>query len=579
MERSEFEGIAHLHASVLVEELRRDGVSLFCLSPGARILPVVRALAENAGVRVTLCNDERSAGFWAQGVGKGGGVACVCCTSGTAAANYLPAVIEARLSQTPLVVLTAERPIELLYAKANQTIDQSSVFGSFPLLTLNIPAPESQLHLHSLLANIDQAVHIARSQRGPVHLNVAYRKPFFGDHFSIDTLPADEVTLFRSWRESTEPHCRYPAVRGVVDVESMHEVAQLIDKAEAPLIVCGPVPVGAARDGIFALAQRLGAPLFADVHSGLRFGETTSNVVGGYNLFLERLETLPDLVLLFGDRIISEPLRRYLDRATGSLVQVASFPYRQDAIENEFLYPALRIVADPMATAAMLATAVDQRPEGLLLKQCRELEAAAASRVEALFDRSLQEGSIVEPQAVRSIFRLAPEGSALFASASLPLREVEYFAETSSKDIAVGCNRGATGIDGIVSSALGFADALNRPLSVIIGDQALLHDLTALSLVRGARRPVWIFVLQNHGGAIFNLFPLGALEPLMVNSHSYSFRDAAALFGIGYSKPDSLDDLVHEFRAAQQAGSSMLFELVTDGKQTVELFRQSEVLV
>ena len=191
-------GLAQLHATVVVEELRRCGLRLFCVSPGARAIPLVLALENNPAVEMKLFNDERSAAFWAQGAAKGGMLPCLVCTSGTAATNYLPAVAEASLAGTPLLVLTTDRPFELHYAKANQTLPQHDLFAPFAQATFEIPAPEGQLFLHALLADLNQAVFEARRTARPVHLNMAYRKPFVDDTFTIDSLPAGRGGRARS---------------------------------------------------------------------------------------------------------------------------------------------------------------------------------------------------------------------------------------------------------------------------------------------------------------------------------------------------------------------------------------------
>ena len=170
--------LAHLHATVVVEELRRCGINIFGLSPGARAIPLVLALEDNPAVVTKLFNDERSAAFWAQGAAKSGMLPCLICTSGTAAANYLPAVVEAALAGTPMLVLTTDRPFELHYAKANQTLLQRDLFSPFAQRVFDIPAPEQRLWLHALLADLDQAVFEMRRTARPVHVNIAYRKPF-----------------------------------------------------------------------------------------------------------------------------------------------------------------------------------------------------------------------------------------------------------------------------------------------------------------------------------------------------------------------------------------------------------------
>src|SRR5262245_23886908 len=223
--------LAHLHAAVVVEELRRCGIEMFCLSPGARAIPLVLALQDNAAVVTKLFNDERSAAFWAQGAAKGGVLPCLVCTSGTAAANYLPAVIEAALAGTPLLVLTTDRPFELHHAKANQTLPQRDLFAPFAPVAFDIPAPERQLFLHSLLADLDQAVFEMRRTARPIHLNVAYRKPFVEETFTVATLPPEEADELARWSARSTPYCAYVQPRSCLATSDTQHIADRIAAA------------------------------------------------------------------------------------------------------------------------------------------------------------------------------------------------------------------------------------------------------------------------------------------------------------------------------------------------------------
>ena len=263
-------GLAHLHATVVVEELRRCGLRLFCLSPGARAIPLVLALENNPAVEMKLFNDERSAAFWAQGAAKGGMLPCLVCTSGTAATNYLPAVAEASLAGTPLLVLTTDRPFELHYAKANQTLPQHDLFAPFAQATFEIPAPERQLFLHALLADLDQAVFEARRTARPVHLNMAYRKPFVDETFTIDSLPAGEADALGRWLVRDQPYCEYLLPQYRLAEPDIQRIVERIVAASDIICVAGPLAPTTRATPLQRLATRLAAPLFADINSGLR---------------------------------------------------------------------------------------------------------------------------------------------------------------------------------------------------------------------------------------------------------------------------------------------------------------------
>src|SRR6266446_9689021 len=233
--------LAHLHATVVVEELRRCGINLFCLSPGARAIPLVLALEDNPAVVTKLFNDERSAAFWAQGAAKSGMLPCLICTSGTAAANYLPAVVEAALAGTPLLVLTTDRPFELHYAKANQTLLQRDLFSPFAPSVFDIPAPEQRLWLHALLANLDQAVFEARRTARPVHLNLAYRKPFVEESFTVTTLPPEEVEELARWNARDTPYCTYLQPQLRLKASDTQRMVDCITAAHNIVCVAGPL--------------------------------------------------------------------------------------------------------------------------------------------------------------------------------------------------------------------------------------------------------------------------------------------------------------------------------------------------
>ena len=381
--------LAHLHAAVVVEELRRCGVGIFCLSPGARAIPLVLALEEQPAVMTKLFNDERSAAFWAQGAAKGGVLPCLVCTSGTAAANYLPAVVEASLAGTPMLVLTTDRPFELHYAKANQTLPQRALFSPFAQGPFDVPAPEQRLFLHALLANLDQAVFEAQRTARPVHFNLAYRKPFVEEAFTVATLPSEEVDELARWSATDTPYCTYLQPQPRLTAPDTQRMVDCITAAANIVCVAGPLAPTSATAAIRTLATRLGAPLLADINSGLRCDGHQTPVLALYNLYLRKaVSRLPqaDLVLYFGDRIVSEPLREYLAAHRTEFILCSPYPLRQDAIENEFMYPTLKVWGDPGAFAEDLISALPARPPTALARALATCESAAQQQLPTLLD-------------------------------------------------------------------------------------------------------------------------------------------------------------------------------------------------
>jgi 2-succinyl-5-enolpyruvyl-6-hydroxy-3-cyclohexene-1-carboxylate synthase len=567
--------LAHLHAAVVVEELRRCGVEVFCVSPGARAIPLILALEDNPGVVTKQFNDERSAAFWAQGAAKGGTLPCLVCTSGTAAANYLPGVIEASFAGAPLLVLTTDRPFELQYAKANQTIPQRDLFAPFVAATFDIPAPEQRLFPHALLADLDQAVFEARRTDRPVHLNVAYRKPFIDEAFSMEHLPSEEAAVLERWLSMDQPYCDYLLPQVGLAESDIQRIVARIAAARNVVGVAGPLPPTNSTTALRELAMHLAAPLFADINSGLRCDGSHPPVLALYNLYLRRARAqLPqaDLVLYFGDRIVSEPLREFLEAQRGDLIVCSPYPLRQDTIENEFMYPTMKVWEDPAALAKVLLATAPRRRPGTLACALETYESAAYQRLAALLGPESGE-PLSEGRVIYEIFQHIHDGSAVYLSASLIFREAEYFVPTLGKTLHVGANRGATGIDGVLSSGIGLGEAFHEPCTVLIGDQAMLHDLNALALVGSASVPVYVIVINNRSGAIFHFFDLGATGERLRNPHPWDFRGVAENFHLPYVCPLSIEDFVTAYRQAQAARQSTLFEVMVDGEASVQLFQ------
>jgi 2-succinyl-5-enolpyruvyl-6-hydroxy-3-cyclohexene-1-carboxylate synthase len=568
-------GLAHIHAAVVIEELRRCGVGVFCVSPGARTIPLVLALEENPAVVMRLFNDERSAAFWAQGAAKGGMLPCLVCTSGTAAANYLPAVAEASLAGTPLLVLTTDRPFELHYAKANQTLPQRDLFAPFAPAMFEIPAPERQLFLHALLADLDQAVFEARRTARPVHLNMAYRKPFVDETFPIDSLPAGEAAGLDRWLARGQPYCEYLLPQPRLAAPDTQRIVERIAAARDIVCVAGPLPPTARAAGLQTLAGRLAAPLLADINSGLRCDGEQVSTLALYNLYLRaEIPHLPraDLVLYFGDRIVSEPLREYLEAQRGEFILCSAYPLRQDAIENEFIYPTMKVWADPCTLATELLSALPPRQPGPIARALADCESAAPQRLARLLGTHAGD-PLSEGRVIYEVFQHIHDDSAVFLSASLIFREAEYFVPVLRKTLHVAANRGATGIDGVLSSGIGFGEGVHKPCTVLIGDQALLHDLNALALLAGTSVPVYVIVINNQSGAIFHFFNLGDAGERLRNPHPWHFRGVAENFHIPYVCPSSLESFLSTYQEAQAQRRSTLFEILVDGEASVRLFQ------
>ena len=376
-----------------------------------------------------------------------------------------------------------------------------------------------------------------------------------------------------------QPYCDYLLPQPRLTAPDTLRIVERIAAVENIVCVAGPLAQTADMAALPTLATRLGAPLLADINSGLRCHGQQGSVLALYNLYLrEAVSRVPpaDLVLYFGDRIVSEPLREYLEAQNGEFILCSAYPLRQDAIENEFLYPTMKVWGDPCALAAELVPVLRARQPGPLARALSNCESAAPQRLAKLLGTQAA-GPLTEGRVIYEVFQHIHDDSAVFLSASLIFREAEYFVPGLQKTLHVGANRGATGIDGVLSSGIGFGEGLHKPCTVLIGDQALLHDLNALALLAATSVPVYVIVINNQSGAIFHFFDLGDAGERLRNPHPWHFRGVAENFHLTYVCPSSLESFIAAYQEAQAQQRSTLFEIIVDGEASVRLFQAASM--
>lgn len=540
-----------LWARALVDELARAGVREVVLSPGSRSTPLVMAFARDPRFRITVQVDERCAGFQALGLGRGGGrPAVVLTTSGTAAANLLPAVVEASQSDIPLLVLTADRPHRLRDADANQAIDQLRLFGTFVRAFHDVAPPsldEGALRHVRMLAARSVAVAVGLPG-GPVHLNLPFDKPL--EPLTVDgedpSPLASTYPLAAAGRRGGVPFVRISPRRPSASSDEVRGVVHLLASALRPLLVAGPTG-DADRSGpaLQALARRTGIPLLADPLSGARYGAPQGTpVVGSYDLFLRdgsiRQDLRPDLVLRTGSTPTSAALAGFLEESVEARQVVVDAGARWKdhlAVVRDYLQ------VDPVAfleqVGPVLAAEEEDTPpapSGRIdewARQWKRAELSAVQAVAAELSGGFFEGAVLAETAAA----LGPDGG-LFVASSMPIRDLDAFVPPRREPLRVHANRGASGIDGLVSTALGVRMATAGPMVAVLGDLAFLHDLNGLLAVRNVRPDLVFVVIHNDGGGIFNLLPIREHEPeftpYFATPHGLDFGKAAALFDIPF---------------------------------------------
>ncbi|WP_436910591.1 2-succinyl-5-enolpyruvyl-6-hydroxy-3-cyclohexene-1-carboxylic-acid synthase [Halosimplex marinum] len=582
---------ATLWGRTLVDELAKSGVTAAVVSPGSRSTPLTVALAEHDDVETYSVLDERSAAFFALGRGRRTGEpTAVVCTSGTAAANYHPAIIEASQSRVPLLVLTADRPAELVDSGANQTVDQEQLYGDAVrwYKTLPEPAPEPR-RLRSLRVAADRAVaKTTGADPGPVHLNVPVAKPLepTEEPGDVPDSLAGEAPLAVEGRDG--PFVRTTAGRLEPDDAAVADIAADLESTDRGLVVAGPLDPGVPDpDAVAELLGATGFPLLADPLSRLRYGSLVEDhpVAGGYDSYLDADGWPdPDVVLRFGASPTSKVLRRFLRDADARQVVVDP---AGDWPEAEFTATDY-VEADPGATLSALAERVDDRPtpdggsaggdgqgtdgdttdENTARAWRRRFERAEATHWD-LVDEAADDG-LFEGAVLSEVVAGAPDPATVFVSNSMPVRDCDRFGRPRSADLTVLGNRGASGIDGITSTALGAGSATDDPLVVVTGDLAYYHDTNGLLSVARCGVDATIVLINNDGGGIFHILPIEEFDPpfteQFVTPHGLDFEHSADLYGLGFRRATDLDDFAAAYRESLDSDGTQVIEVRTDGE-------------
>jgi 2-succinyl-5-enolpyruvyl-6-hydroxy-3-cyclohexene-1-carboxylate synthase len=574
---SDAPNLPRLWADLLIEELLRSGVGLFCLASGSRSTPLVSAIAGNprARERVLMHYDERGTAFAAVGYARATGLpAAWITTSGTAVANGLPAVVEASVDDVPVILLNADRPPELRDTGANQTIDQPGIFGSYVRWSFDLPAPDLRIDPAMVLTTTDQAVHRARRlPAGPVHLNVPFREPLAPAPDEEDR--TDYLSGLSRWLESDAPYTTYPNPRPVADAGALYRELR---SAQHGLLIAGRLGSTAERKSVLRLADALGWPLLPDIASGLRLGGEAPKRVAYYDLMLADesfAAHAPEAVLHVGGRLVSKRLQQLVSRtAPDPYAVVHASPARFDP-DHRVTHNFETDVAKFCDELTNLARQKPPRPDESWARSWTRASEKAGEELE----RALPEGgALSEPLASRTVSRLAPEGWGLFLASSMPVREADTYADQEGAALEVATNRGASGIDGTVASAAGFVRGLGRPAAFVIGDLALLHDLNSLAMLRSLPHPLVVVAINNDGGGIFSFLPVAEhreiFEPYFGTPHGLAFENAAEMFGLHYERPTDGESFARSFREARERRSSTLIEVRTDRDANLALHRE-----
>jgi 2-succinyl-5-enolpyruvyl-6-hydroxy-3-cyclohexene-1-carboxylate synthase len=559
--------INQLWANLIIEELTRQGITEFCLSPGSRNTPLAVAAARHDQTDCHVHFDERGAAFRALGYAKATGKpAVLICTSGTAGANYYPAVIETWHSRAPMLILTANRPPELWDCGANQTIDQTHLFGRFTRWFQRLSCPTVEIDPAYVLSTVDQALRLALSTpAGPVHIDCPFREPLAPINDPVDF--TDYLLPIGAWLTGSAPSTSFADSTMPAQHTTLESIALELNQSTRGLLVVGRLDRARQVSSLVQLAGRLNWPVIADIQSGLRTSHALPQLIAYADLILSFRsgEPEPVTVLHIGDQPTSKRLHRYLSRIPlERYVHVVSHDRGSDP--NSIVTD--RIVMDTGTFCDLMLPLVSGPKDTQWLDSWRSQSARVADSLESELDTS---PTLTEPLAARLVARHAPENTGLWVASSMPIRDLDSFAAPDNAPLSVGANRGASGIDGAIASACGFAAGLKAPVTALIGDLAALHDLNSLTMVAQSSQPVVIVILNNNGGGIFHFLPVAAcddvFERCFAAGHGFTFADAARQFGLSYQAPTTPEQFTTNLTRLYSEKASGIIEVPTDRRE------------
>ncbi|NOH34795.1 2-succinyl-5-enolpyruvyl-6-hydroxy-3-cyclohexene-1-carboxylic-acid synthase [Vibrio chagasii] len=551
--------------NTLLEELVRSGVEHVCIAPGSRSTPLTLEAEANSKLTLHTHFDERGLGFLALGLAKASNKpVAVIVTSGTAVANLLPATAESGLTREKLILLTSDRPIDLVDCGANQAIQQQGIFSSHVETALNLPSPSTQVSLNWLLTSVDNALAKQRSVAGAIHINCPFPEPLYSANSA--EMYADYTKSVAGWRASTSLYSNtyLPSHLNAQPVSASDYVAR-----KGAVIIGSIENEAAIKAKQFATA--LGWPVFCDPQSGV------SSDWKHYDLWMqsdaakEQLSQC-DFIIQFGERIVSKRLNQWVKGQAASFCSSQYIVVSPDAHRiNQDHLSQTHIVADIeyWLSEQHLPTLLGEHagwaaPLAEVANTVQQLALAQISNNDQLTELSV---------AVDLSSRL--KGRELFVGNSLMVRLVDMLSSISATQVY--SNRGASGIDGLVATAAGVVKANQTPLMMLIGDTSLLYDLNSLALLTHNTTPMVIVVTNNDGGAIFDLLPVPEQQKqsLYQMPHGFSFEHAAAQFKIDYAAPETLNcyqTLIEKH--FEQGQGTLLVEVKTPPEQASTLLKQ-----
>lgn len=552
-----------------VDELVCSGLTHVVISPGSRSTPLAILCTEHEQIKEWVVIDERSAAYFALGIAKQTKkpVALVC-TSGTAAANYFPAIVEAHYARVPLIVLTADRPHELRGIGASQTIDQINLYGQFVKDFQEMALPESTPEMLKYVRNrATRAVRYAEQDvPGPVHINFPFREPLMPD-----------ITLKNLWGEQNG-RCYNYAYNGEKRLREpiIEDLYAKIAGNKRGVIVCGPQVNEKLAEKIIALSEQLQIPVLADPLSQLRAGNHSKNtIIATYDMILRfqslREKLKPDFIIRFGAMPVSKNYLFYVEEHEDVLQIVVE---DNEAIREPTNHPSEYVFANSrLLCEDLVIMAQEAETDQTWLTTWQKLNETVIQELD-----TLTEGAITEGEAVQQVVDFIPDEAVIFVGNSMPVRDLDTFFVPTDKQISVHANRGVSGIDGTVSTALGVAATTDKHVILLIGDLSFYHDLNSLLIAKHYNIKITVLLINNNGGGIFSFLPQAQdkkhFEALFGTPLDIEFEKTVTMYGGNYEMVSNKETLRMALQNANAIERISVIEVRTDREENVAWHRE-----
>ena len=569
-----YPNINHCWGSLIIDEMARNGIEYFCLAPGSRCAPLVVSIARHKKIKSFVHFDERGLAFHALGYASAAKKpAVLVCTSGTAVANFLPAIVEASKKKIPLIVLTADRPPELRQSGAVQTIEQPGIFGKYIVWQTDMPCPDLNIKPEFVLTTVDQSVYQAVRRCGVSHINCMFRDPLVP--VEVKTVWGGYLNGLKAWEKSDKPYTEYVTGFESIRIPDTKKIAGRINALKKGIVVAGKLGSEAERNAVIHFARRLGWPIFADISSGLRLGNGDEGIIHYFDKILlpdgayDKIQA--DGIVHFGGRMTSKRYYEFIKaKQPLEYIMILNHPLRSDPLHAV----TLRIETTAANFCESVGPLIKPRDKN---KNCLDLVKADRGMGKTIEKYFETDGRLSEAYAARLVSQLVPKDSGLFLANSMPIRYMDMYGDFKGHLVHVCGNRGTSGIDGLIASACGYAQGLQAPLTLMIGDLAALHDLNSLAICRDLQVPFIMVVLNNGGGGIFSFLPIAqytdVFEKFFGTPHPYTFANAAAMFELNYSRPHDVSSFKKAYKQALTSKTATIIEVITNREENVKIHK------